>query len=76
VLLPRALHVQEAFACYGYKAGDFIVSEKLAAQVLSLRCIRVEARTGRSCGSAITEIMASKLGVGAPAVWQPPLSRI
>jgi len=70
---PVPLHVQEAFACYGYKAGDFIVSEKLAAQVLSLPMYpELKREQVARVARAITEIMASKLGVGAPAVVAAP----
>jgi dTDP-4-amino-4,6-dideoxygalactose transaminase len=74
---PVPLHVQEAFACFGYKQGDFIVSEKLAAQVLSLpmypeltheQVVRVS--------RAITEIMACRLGVAAPVMITPPVTGI
>lgn len=36
VYYPVPLHVQKAYAGYGYKEGDFPVSEDLAAKVLSL----------------------------------------
>lgn len=36
VYYPQPLHLQEAFAYLGYKAGDMPVSERLSASVLSL----------------------------------------
>ena len=33
---PRPLHLQEAFFGYGYKKGDFPISESLSDQVMSL----------------------------------------
>jgi UDP-2-acetamido-2-deoxy-ribo-hexuluronate aminotransferase len=33
---PIPLHAQEAFACYGYKNGDFPITERLAKRVISL----------------------------------------
>lgn len=66
---PVPLHLQEAFSAYGYKRGDFLVSEKLAAQVLSLPMypeLRQE-QVGR-VSMAVTDIMCSKLGVAVPGV--------
>ncbi len=36
VYYPVPLHLQDAYKVYGYKKGDFPISEKLANQVLSL----------------------------------------
>ena len=36
VYYPLALHLQPALAAYGYKAGDFPVSEQLSKEVLAL----------------------------------------
>jgi len=36
IYYPVPLHLQEAYAPYGYKAGDFPVSEQLSAEVISL----------------------------------------
>ncbi|MBX9685834.1 MAG: DegT/DnrJ/EryC1/StrS family aminotransferase [Candidatus Obscuribacterales bacterium] len=70
---PVPLHVQEAFSAYGYKGGDFIVSEKLAAQVLSLPMYpELKQEQVKRVAAAITEIMSAKLGVGAPAVVAQP----
>ncbi len=33
---PIPLHVQDAFACYGYKNGEFPITERLAKRVISL----------------------------------------
>ncbi|MBN2894364.1 MAG: DegT/DnrJ/EryC1/StrS family aminotransferase [Campylobacterales bacterium] len=33
---PMALHLQEAFAPLGYKAGDFPISEKISEEIMSL----------------------------------------
>ncbi|MBX9722888.1 MAG: DegT/DnrJ/EryC1/StrS family aminotransferase [Candidatus Obscuribacterales bacterium] len=71
---PVPLHVQDAFACYGYKAGDFPVSEKLAAQVLSLPMYpELKQEQVSRVAKAITEILSSKLGaVVAPVVVAAP----
>lgn len=70
---PVPLHLQDAFKCYGYKSGDFIVSETLAAQVLSLPMYPELSREKvKRVARAITEIMSSKLQAGSPsAVAQP-----
>ena len=36
VYYPLALHLQPALAAYGYKAGDFPISEQLSKEVLAL----------------------------------------
>lgn len=36
IYYPVPLHLQEAYAPYGYQAGDFPVSEQLSAEVISL----------------------------------------
>ncbi|NBV14435.1 MAG: DegT/DnrJ/EryC1/StrS family aminotransferase [Sphingobacteriia bacterium] len=36
IYYPVPLHLQEAYAPYGYSAGDFPVSEQLSAEVISL----------------------------------------
>lgn len=36
IYYPVSLHLQEAYAPYGYKAGDFPVSERLSEEVISL----------------------------------------
>jgi len=33
---PVPLHVQKAYANYGYKLGDFPVTERIAAEIVSL----------------------------------------
>lgn len=61
---PVPLHMQEAFSSCGYKRGDFLVSEKLAAQVLSLPMYPElsKEQVGR-VASEITEIMTAKVAV-------------
>lgn len=36
IYYPKALHRQEAYACLGYKTGDFPVSEDCASRIFSL----------------------------------------
>ena len=73
---PVPLHMQEAFAEYGYKQGDFIVSEKLASQVLSLPMYpELKREQVARVSAAITEIMCAKLGVVvAPQVVTTPFA--
>jgi dTDP-4-amino-4,6-dideoxygalactose transaminase len=70
---PVPLHMQDAFACYEYKPGDFPVTERLAAQVLSLPMYpELKREQVAIVARAITEIMASRLGVVIPALMVSP----
>lgn len=70
---PVPLHQQEAFSQFGYKTGDFLVSEKLAAQVLSLPMYpELKQEQVDRVSRAITEILTSKLGVPASTMVSAP----
>lgn len=70
---PVPLHMQDAFAEFGYSKGDFPISEKLAAQVLSLPMYpELKQEQVKRVSKAITEIMVSKLGAATPAAVATP----
>lgn len=71
---PVPLHVQDAFACYGYKAGDFPISEAMANQVLSLPMYpELSQAQVKRVADAIAEFMTAKFGVvAAPQVVSQP----
>lgn len=70
---PVPLHVQEAFACYGYKAGDFPVSEMLAAQVLSLPMYpELQQEQVQRVANAISQFLTARFAPVAPAVVAQP----
>jgi dTDP-4-amino-4,6-dideoxygalactose transaminase len=63
---PVPLHLQSAFAHFGYKVGDFPVTEKLANQVISLPMYPelTEAEV-KSVAEAIRDVLAE---ITAPAI--------
>jgi dTDP-4-amino-4,6-dideoxygalactose transaminase len=66
---PVPLHMQEAFSSYGYRRGDFVVSERLAAQVLSLPMYpELSKEQVERVAAAITEIMTAKVAVSPSVV--------
>jgi dTDP-4-amino-4,6-dideoxygalactose transaminase len=63
---PVPLHMQEAFSEYGYKVGDFPVSETLANQVLSLPMYpELKEEQVRTVADAVSEFLTARFGVVA-----------
>ena len=63
---PVPLHMQEAFSEYGYKVGDFPVSETLANQVLSLPMYpELKEEQVRTVADAVSEFRTARFGVVA-----------
>lgn len=59
---PVPLHMQEAFAHYGYKKGEFPITERLADEVLSLPMFpELTDEDIQAVGQALSEIMTEQL---------------
>jgi len=71
---PVPLHLQEAYKHYGYKAGDFPITERLADEVLSLPMFpELKDLEIQAIGQAINEIMTEQVAVSPVAVPTPPV---
>ena len=71
---PVPLHLQEAYRHYGYKQGDFPITERLADEVLSLPMFpELKDLEIQSIGQAIGEIMTEQVAVAPIAVPTPPV---
>lgn len=71
---PVPLHLQEAFKSYGYKQGQFPITERLAAEVLSLPMFpELKDQEIQTIGQALNEIMTEQVAVPAVAVPTPPV---
>jgi dTDP-4-amino-4,6-dideoxygalactose transaminase len=70
IYYPVALHRQAAFSQYGYKQGDFPVSEMLCNEVISLPMYpELEQWQVKIVASALQEIMSNRqVGMGQAAV--------
>lgn len=72
---PVPLHLQEAFKNYGYKQGDFPITERLAGEVLSLPMFpELSDREIQAVGQAISEIMTEQVAVQPIVVPTPPVA--
>ncbi len=72
---PVPLHVQQAFQHYGYKQGDFPITERLAGEVLSLPMFpELNDREIQAVGQAINEIMTEQVAVQPIVVPTPPVA--
>lgn len=71
---PVPLHLQEAYSHYGYKQGDFPITERLAGEVLSLPMFpELKDQEIQAIGGAIAEIMSEQVAVPPIAVPTPPV---
>ncbi|MBA3858225.1 MAG: hypothetical protein C0507_15075 [Cyanobacteria bacterium PR.3.49] len=71
---PVPLHLQEAYTHYGYKGGDFPITERLAGEVLSLPMFpELKDLEIGAIGQAIAEIMSEQVAVAPIAVPTPPV---
>lgn len=72
---PVPLHLQQAFQHYGYKHGDFPITERLAGEVLSLPMFpELKDSEIQAVGQAITEIMTEQVAVQPIVVPTPPVA--
>ncbi|MCC6977686.1 MAG: DegT/DnrJ/EryC1/StrS family aminotransferase [Candidatus Melainabacteria bacterium] len=72
---PVPLHMQEAYRHYGYKQGDFPVTERLASEVLSLPMFpELKDQEIQAIGQAFAEIMTEQVAVAPIAVPTPPVA--
>jgi len=71
---PVPLHMQQAFQGYGYKQGDFPITERLAAEVLSLPMFpELKDEEIQAVGQAISEIMTGEIAVPHVVAPTPPV---
>lgn len=71
---PVPLHLQEAYTHYGYKGGDFPITERLAGEVLSLPMFpELKDLEIGAIGQAIAEVMSEQVAVAPIAVPTPPV---
>ena len=71
---PTPLHLQKAYASLGYKEGDFPVTERVAAQILSLPMYpHLEIRQQTRIAETILEFVSTKANVtgGRPLPQRP-----
>lgn len=70
---PVPLHLQAAFSHFGFKAGDFPVTERLAREVLSLPMFpELTQQQVEQVAKALTDVMCELLQVPAPAATPTP----
>jgi dTDP-4-amino-4,6-dideoxygalactose transaminase len=68
---PIPLHLQQAYAIWGYKAGDFPVAERAAGEILSLPMYpHLEARQQERIAQAVLEFFSTKANITSSRV--PP----
>jgi dTDP-4-amino-4,6-dideoxygalactose transaminase len=63
---PTPLHLQNAYAAFGYRLGDFPVAEKIASEILSLPMYpHLEAAQQKRVAQAALELLSTKVSVKA-----------
>jgi dTDP-4-amino-4,6-dideoxygalactose transaminase len=63
---PTPLHLQKAYAGFGYESGDFPVAERIASEILSLPMYpHLEAAQQRRVAQAALELLSTKVSVTA-----------
>ena len=66
---PIPLHLQRAYASFGYKAGDFPITERASAEILSLPMYpHLEASQQARVAQAIFEFLSTKATVASSRV--------
>jgi dTDP-4-amino-4,6-dideoxygalactose transaminase len=61
---PTPLHLQKAYAGFGYESGDFPVAERIASEILSLPMYpHLEAAQQRRVAQAALELLSTKVSV-------------
>jgi dTDP-4-amino-4,6-dideoxygalactose transaminase len=66
---PTPLHLQKAYAGFGYEPGDFPVAERIASEILSLPMYpHLEATQQRRVAQAALELLSTKVSVTASRI--------
>jgi dTDP-4-amino-4,6-dideoxygalactose transaminase len=66
---PTPLHLQKAYAGFGYKSGDFPVAERISSEILSLPMYpHLEAAQQRRVAQVALELLSAKVSVTANRV--------
>jgi dTDP-4-amino-4,6-dideoxygalactose transaminase len=66
---PTPLHLQKAYAGFGYESGDFPVTERIASEILSLPMYpHLEAAQQKRVAQAALELLSTKVSVTASRI--------
>ena len=69
---PMPLHLQRPYASLGYKEGDFPVTERIAAEILSLPMYpHLEAGQQKRIAHTIFELLSTKASIAGSQISQP-----
>lgn len=64
---PTPLHLQQAYASFGYKPGDFPVTEKIADEILSLPMYpHLEVGQQKRIAQTILDLLSASVSVAVP----------
>jgi dTDP-4-amino-4,6-dideoxygalactose transaminase len=73
---PIPLHLQRAYATFGYKEGDFPVAEKVAAEILSLPMYpQLDLQQQKLVVQTLIDSLAGEISGGANANLEPAAAR-